>query len=332
VQIYFDESGDFNPVKATGQKLSYVVGIIVPETAAKALKADFDWFVSRLSPSEFAKGEPKGSLLTIYHRRVLLEILKAHRNVMLAPISVNMAGNDPTFFATAPAKIRALIESNLHTESSYMPPKERAELGKRLGRLSGQALVRLVAYGIAVLKAIEAIACRYHCDQFHSTYDHVTVTFDRVARAGSREELVFRDALFGWIANWSRTVPIKIPANLGESHPLLARYGNKASGRLLFDLKKMLSGKIAFEDSKSVWQLRLADFAASTWSQAIADHEGRRGCCSLFLDLYRKSALPSETPLGLVGVTDRTQTVPAPPHLEIFARMVAGESKILPCE
>jgi hypothetical protein len=332
VQLYFDESGDFNPARATDRKFSHVVGIIVPEAAAEVLKAHFDWFVGQLGPGEFAKGEPKGSLLTLDHRRVLLEILKAHRNVMLVPISVNLTGNDPTFVATAPARIRALIESNLGEESAIMTAKERVEFARRFGRMSAQALIRLGAYGIAVLKAIEAIACRYHCDQFHSTYDHVTVTFDRVVRAGSREELVFRDALFGWIANWSRAVPIKIPASLSESHPLLAHYGNKACGRVLLDLKKMLSGKIAFEDSKSVWQLRLADFAASTWSQSIADHEGKTGCCSLFLDLYRKSALPGETPLGLVGVTDQTETVPAPPHLDIFARMVAGESKILPCE
>jgi hypothetical protein len=45
VQLYFDESGDFNPTRRDGQRFSFVVRVIVPETAADALKADFDWFV-----------------------------------------------------------------------------------------------------------------------------------------------------------------------------------------------------------------------------------------------------------------------------------------------
>lgn len=177
-----------------------------------------------------------------------------------------------------------------------------------------------------------SIARRYHCEDFYSTYNPITVTFHRVVRAGSREELVFRDALFGWIANWSRTAPIKAPPSLGESHPLFARYGNNVSGQWVLDLKRMLSGKIAFEDSRVVLEIRLADFLASTWSRTLADHDGTAGHRTLFRDLYRKSALPNETPLGVVAPTDRTEIVSAPQHLDVFARMVLGEPKILRCE
>jgi Protein of unknown function (DUF3800) len=332
VQLYFDESGDFNPRRRDEQRFSFVVGVIVPETAADALKADFDWFVGQLSPCEFAAREPKGHLLTLDHRRLLLEVLKAHRSVMLVPISVNLGRDDPAFFETAPATIRALIESNLETESSFMTVTDRAELAKRIGRLSGQDLVRLLSYGIAVLKGIEGIACRYHCEQFHSNYDPIAVTFDRVVRAGTRQELVFRDALFGWISNWSRTVPLKIPSSLDESHPLLIQYADKVSGQWVFDLKKMLLGKITFVDSKMIWQIQLADFLANTWSRTIADWDGKTGYGKLFQDLYRKSVLPNETPLGVVAPTDRTEVVSAPAHLEVFARMAFGVQKILPCE
>ncbi len=307
------------------------MGIIVPEIAADPLKADFDWFVSQLSVSEFARGEPKGSLLTLDHRRVLLEILKARRDVMLVPVSLNLERDDPSFFAHAPLKVRELIESNLPLESPHMSREQRAKLARRFGRLSGPAMVRLVAHGIAISKAIEALACRYNCSRFYSDCEDISFTFDRVGRVGSREQLIFLDSFVGWISNWSRSVPIKIPPDLGESHPLLVRYGRRDSGRLVFDLRKMLSGKIAFEDSKQVWQLRLADFVVSTWSRAIADYDGSTGCRELFRGLYRKSALPCETPLGLVGASDRTECVPGPHHLEIFARMVVGESKILPC-
>jgi len=331
MQIYFDESGDFNPSEPSRPKFCFVVGLIIPETAAGAFHDDFDWFLSKLSPAEFARGEPKGSLLSLPNRAVLLEILKAHRDIMLAPISVNLAYEDPRMFSDAPGRIRSLIESGLHVESSLMTVEERKLLARRIGRLSGPVLVRLISYGIAVLKAVEAIACRYSCECFYSSYEPIHVIFDKTVRSGAREELVLRDALFGWIEQWTHRAPMKIPANLGESHPLVCLYARKESERWAFDLRKMLGGKISFEDSKHAWQLQVADFVANTWAQTLADHDLKRGFHSLFRDLHRKNALPDETPLGVVAPTDRTEVVSAPAYLEVFARMAAGLPKILPC-
>jgi hypothetical protein len=331
MKLYFDESGDFNPPINGGPKFSFVVGVIVPESATEKLKEDFDWFVGQLAPSEFVRGEPKGCALTIEHRRVLMEILKSHESVMLVPISVNVGVHDPIFLASLPAKIRALIESNLRTPSTLMTVKQRKELAARFGRLNAQVLLRLFSYAIAVLKGVEAIACRYHCRRFHSQYEPVTITFDRAARPGSREELVLLDALPGWIANWSRTIPLRIPSEMNESHPFLAAYGKREAERWTLHLGKMLSGRIAFENSRVAWPLQLADFVANTWAQTISDYEGTRGLRSLFPDLYRKSALPDETPLGVVAPTDRTDVTLAPAHLEVFARIVFREPKILPC-
>jgi len=201
MQIYFDESGDFNTARNSAYKFAFVVGIILPDRALQRLKADFDWFVGQLSSNEFRPGEPKGALLSLTHRQVLLEILKAHSDVI----------------------------NNLKTESSSMTIRERAALAKRFGRLSAPVMARLVSYGIAVLKAIESIACRYYCDQFRSDYDPITLIFDRTGRARNREELLLEDSLFGWIANLSRTVPLRIPSSLNDSHPLLAKYGERKS-------------------------------------------------------------------------------------------------------
>jgi hypothetical protein len=63
MQIYCDESGDFNTARNTTYKFAFVVGIILPDRALQRLKADFDWFVGQLSSNElmnFAKGNPKG--------------------------------------------------------------------------------------------------------------------------------------------------------------------------------------------------------------------------------------------------------------------------------
>jgi len=332
MQIYLDESGDFKPVSLGTAKFCFILGLLVPETSVEQLKTDFDLFVGQLNGNEFVGGEPKGFLLSQEHRRLLLEILEAHRNVSLVPVSVNLGCNDVAYYAAAPSKIRALIESNLGIESTYMTQPKRAELAKRIGRLSPEALTRLISYFIAVLKSVEAIACRYHWKQFHSCYDPITVTFDRIGTAGGREELVLKAGIFGWIENWSRRMPLKRDASVDESHPLIALYGDRKTGQLVFDLKKMLDGKISFADSKLVWQLRLADFLANTWSQAITDYDGRRGYCSLFRHLYRKSALPNNLPVGVVGLTDDVTAVAAPSCLDIFPRMIAEETKILPCE
>jgi hypothetical protein len=131
VQIYFDESGDFNTASTAGYKFAFVVGIILPDSALPRLKSNFDWFIGQLQANEFDQGEPKGSLLSLPHRRLFLEILKAQRDLMLIPLSVNLGFDDSAFYKSAPARIRTLIESNLQTESDYMTLAERAELAKR---------------------------------------------------------------------------------------------------------------------------------------------------------------------------------------------------------
>jgi len=331
MKVYFDESGDFRVPKGGGPKFAFVVGIIIPEPASEKLRQDFQWFVGQLSRSEFIRGEPKGSALTLEHRRVLMEILKSHDDVMIVPVSVNLGAQGAGFAESAPGRIRALIESNLATPSSQMTVDERKELAARFGRLNAAVLFRLFSYGIAVFKGIEALACRYHCDKFHPLYESITIIFDRAVKAGSREELVLHAALPGWIANWSRTKPLRISPEMDERHPFLVRYGKREGERWTLDLGTILTGGIAFENSRDVWEIQLADFVANTWAQAISDHEGKRGYLSLFRDLYRKSALPDGTWVGVVAPTDRTEEVPGPEHLGVFGRLGFGESKILPC-
>jgi hypothetical protein len=332
MQIYFDESGDFRPVTLGTEKFCFILGVIVPETSMHQLKTDFDLFVGKLSRNEFLNREPKGSRLSLEHRRLLLEILEAHRNVSIIPISVNLGCNDASYYSAAPLRIRSLIESNLHIESTYMTTPQRAEFAKRIGKLSSVALTRLISYLIAVLKSVEAIASRYHCKQFHGSYKPITVTFDHIGKTGGREELILKDGIFGWIDHWSRRMPLKRDASVDESHPLFALYGDKKEGQLVFDLKKMLDGKIDFADSKLVWQIQLADFLANTLSETIKDYSGSRGYRPLFRHLYRKSALPNSTPVGVVGLTDDPSAVAAPSYLDIFLRMIGRDTKSLPCE
>ena len=144
--------------------------------------------------------------------------------------------------------------------------------------------------------------------------------------------MVFRDALFGWLANGSFDLPLKTAPDVDLGHPLAVLYGQEKEGRFVLDLRKMLLGKIDFANSKDVWQIRLADFVANTWSRVILDHEGTTSHQVLFRDLNRKTMLHGNHLLGVVGLMDDTTPVPAPLWLNIFHRMVVGDAKILPCD
>lgn len=332
MEAYFDESGDFRPRDIGSDKFSVVMGLLIPETATAKLKSDFDWFESILAPAERAQGEAKGVLLSLEHRKVLLEILKMHRDVMLVPVTVNLGFTDPKFLHSAPENISKLIEKNLGEDSPYMTTAQRKELARRFSNLSAPVLARLLAYAIAILRTVEAMTLYYYCEKFHGLYDPIKITLDRVVRRDSREELVFKDALLGWLANWTFDLPLKKAPVVDMGHPLGALYGKEKDGRLVLDLRKMLLGKIDFADSKNFWQIRLSDFVANTWSQVILDHKGKTGYQTLFRDLNKKTVLQGSQLSGLVGLTDDTIAVTAPPQFQVFQRMVAGDQKILPCE
>jgi hypothetical protein len=331
MDIFFDESGTFNPSAERADNLAFVVGVIIPEGGSLGIKNDFDWFVSKLGRQECIRGEPKGALLSLDHRKVLLEILKSHSDVMLIPVTVNLGQTEPEFMQSAPTKIRALIEGNLEKTSTHMTVTERRELAKRFGNLSAPVLARIVSYGIAVLRSIEALATYYTCAKFHRLYDPIQVTFDRAAKPNSREELVFKDSVFGWVTNWSLRAPLRVHGQLGLDHPLFALYGENRDGRLALDLRKILFNKIDFRDSRNCWQIQLADFLANTWARVILDYEGKDDHRPLFRELYKKAALTGNQSLGLVGLTDSVEVVPAPLYLNVFPEMVSGVSKVTPC-
>jgi len=219
MHAYFDESGTFQPVPEGSVNFSYVVGIVVPDGSVGSLKSSFDWFESQLPASEKRDGEPKGSRLSRRSCEVLLEIMKSHRDVILIPVTVNMGANSPDFMESAPKKISEVIQGNLGQESSYMPVARRRELAKQIANLSAPVLFRILTYAIAVQRTVEAITLRYACETFHRDYNPISVTFDRVTKAKGREQIVFEDSVFGYITNWSASVPLRIHPSITLEHP-----------------------------------------------------------------------------------------------------------------
>jgi hypothetical protein len=332
MHAYFDESGTFQPVPKGSLDFSYVVGIVIPEGSVDSLKSAFDRFESHLTSAEKKDGEPKGARLSRRSCDVLLEIMKSHRDVILIPITVNIGANSPDFMESAPKEISKVIEGNLGEESSYMPVARRKELAKQVANLSAPALFRILAYAIAVQRTVEAITLHYACDKFRRDYDPISITFDRVTKAKGREQIVFENSVFGYITNWSASVPLRTHPSVTLEHPLGALYGNQVDGKIALSLPKMLAGRIDFADSKKVWQVRLADFLAGIWSRAIDDYSGATGMQSLFSEFHRKTILLGGQRVGVVTLTGVTaSTGPAPLELNVFAEMVDDNSKILPC-
>jgi Protein of unknown function (DUF3800) len=331
MEIYFDESGDFQSAPIGNERFSFVMGLVIPEGSAPKLKTDFEWFESKLKVEECEKREGKGGLLSLEHRKLLLEILKAHPDVMLVPVTVNLGCVSPEFLRSAPSAIRGLIEKNIGQDSPHMTTSQRKDLARRISNLSAPVLARIAAYAIGVLKAVESITLYYHCEKFHDSYDPIRLVFDRVGRPGSREELVFRSALPGWISSWTSRFPIQTSPAYGPEHPIATLYGEERDGRPAIDLNRMAFRKIEFANSKEVWQIRLTDFLANTWSRVILDYDGTTGHQPLFRELNRKTALQQPHLLGVVGLTESTSVVPGPSWGNIFYRMVDGDKKILPC-
>jgi hypothetical protein len=117
---------------------------------------------------------------------------------MLIPLSINLGLDDPSFFEIAPARVRSLIENNLTTESSSMTVAERAALAKRFGRSSAPVMARLVSYGIAVLKAIESIACvDITAISFHSDCDPITLIFTELGEPGIAKNFCWKTRFLG---------------------------------------------------------------------------------------------------------------------------------------
>jgi len=332
MELYFDESGAFQLSTPGAENFSFVMGIIIPEESSDKLKDDFDWFELQLAATERSQGEPKGKLLTPIHRRILLEILKAHRNVMLVPVTVNLGCAESEFLRSAPKNIRSQIECNLDEESPFFTRFERELLARQIGNLSSSVLTRILAYAIGVLRTFEAITLYFWCEKFYNDYAPIQIIFDRVAAPGSREELVFNGAVYGYISNWSYRVPIKTDPRIEPQHPLLARFGEYINGRLALSLTKMLPRKIQFKDSRDCWQVRLADFFANTWSRVILDYDNSDGYRSMFPDLHRKTALHQSIPLDVVGLTEETEVTAAPSYLNVFGEMIRDHKKITPCD
>jgi len=330
MEIYFDESGNFRPSESG---LSAVMGVVVPENEAATLQSDFSTMVGKLPKDTFVDGEPKGYRMSAKQCRLLAELLNSHPGVKLVPVTVNTASIDKSFFDEFPPKLKELLAGESEKCLYETLQSEVSELARRCGNLSPDQLVRLLAYTVGLLRAINAVSTFYHCPKYHPYYDPMRMVFDKTGTPNSREELVFKQIVFMWLSRMTGREPItKIIEIHTENHPWRLLYEVSLGDRKGLDLTKILRGNLHFADSKQTWQLQLADMLASAWLNSLRDYRNTLGYAPVFRSLNRNTSLSNDQPVGMIGVAEfYSSQVAAPVHFDIFRQMVAGDAKLLPC-
>jgi hypothetical protein len=333
MQVYFDESGNFRPSLSQEIGLCAVMGVIIPENEAASLREDFLAMIGELPRDVFVNGEPKGYRLSAQQSQLLATLINAHSGVKLAPVTVNTASIEQSFFEKFPPKLKELLTGESEKCLYETMQTEVSELARRCGNLSSDQLVRLLAYTVGVRRAIDAVSTFYHCSKYHACYDPMQMIFDRAGTPNSREELVFKQMVFMWLVRMTEREPItKIREIHTQNHPLMRLYETTLEdGQKRFDLVKLLRGNLHFADSKQTWQLQLADMLASAWLNSLRDHSNTRGYAPIFRSLNLNSSLPNDQPTGMIGVAESYSQTAAPVHFDLFRRLVAGDAKLLPC-
>jgi hypothetical protein len=332
MEIYFDESGTFRPLRSNADQVAVVMGLLIPELGSDSLREDFEAFLRRLPPRAFVGKEVKGHRLSAEQFKLLATILNVYPGIKIAPVTVNVGFMRSASLEAWPQKLRALLEQEGAKCLYDKMRSEVSELARRSGNLSPDQLIRIFAYAIAVKRALEAIPIFFHCQRYHSEYSPLRFVFDRAGTSDSREELVFKEIVFMWLVPMSERKPsVTIGQIHTDSHPFMRLYGAKINGHQGFDLSKMLRGNLHFDNSRSSWQLQLADCLAAAWSNALRDHDNTRGHLPIFRLLNRNSVLPNDQPVGIVSMSETFAEIPAPPHFEVFRRITEGDGKLLPC-
>lgn len=333
MKVFLDESGNFRPSLREQTGLACVVGVIIPENESDSMEGDFLRFLIGLPKVTFANGEPKGIRLSREHVKQLASMLNCHRGIMLAPVTVNTDLIKPSFFETFPQELRSVLEQEGAKCLLDKPRSEIAELAKRCANLSPEQLVRLITYTVAILRSIEGVSLFYHCKKYHSYYSPFKVVLDRAGPPNGREELVFKQILFAWMANMTKRMPIRGVKRIhNDSHPFVQMYRAKLDGTDMLDVLKMLRGNIEFANSRETWQLQLADMATAAWAKSLRDRGNDEGYLPAFSLLSRSTVLPQDQPMGMISVDEGYSQMEAPAEFQIFRKLAELGGKLLPCD
>lgn len=316
MKVFFDECGSFDPWHRGRDEICAVMGVIIPESESRALKRDFEAFVRSLPRTAFTKGEPKRAPNKPEHCLLLAQIITAHSPVMLVPVTLLISSSDAMFLEQLPGQMRQMCQREAHKYLKGKTLSQLMEWAARSGNLSPVQWFRLAGYAEAVFRARTAIAKFYRCSRFISNWKSVQITFDRVGRPRGREELVLDLLVFLW-----------------------AMMRLDSSSQFIDDMKQALESgypfprlaNLRFLDSRTCWQLQLADMLVRAWTNTVQDSDGTRGHLEQFRLFHQNTINSPEDALGMLAFGPNEGFAPAPERLDIFSRIAIGVEKIAPC-
>ncbi len=263
MKFYFDESGDFSiPADPMEHAVAVVAGIAITETVEKVLSAKFSQFVAGLNNSELVDDEPKGSLLTIEHKRDFCDLLAGFKGrISLTPVTLDLS----TLSGSAREEMNKDLAKLLQEQAERMTydemKQQMMQLSKQAGNLSLEQDLRIYS----------TINC-------------------------FREEKVFSFMVLAWLAGWSRSHPLETLKGLHtKDHPFIRRYDTPEGIRI----DKIVRDNLYWEDSKDSWGLQVADIAANIVYQAASRLDNDKEALAIYGSLMRCSAYGSGRGPGL---------------------------------
>jgi hypothetical protein len=267
MNFYFDESGDFRLDNDGVRRVGIVAGITIPESAEAEVFAQFDAFVATLFSSAFKKGEPKGNLLSFEERTRFAQMIADNDKVVVTPAmldiaSINRAKKDVR--GDIVRRMRNLAEQCIHETLR----EETQLLANRFGNLSDNQALRLGSVAYCIKRAFEQTIILLGGKEYFDCWNQMRFVIDRVqVRQGSREELVFKWTMLGWLEGWSRKNPtMTIKEIHTEEHPLIKKFSTDDDR---CDLAKIYRDNLRYQCSSESKGIQIADMTASIISHAV---------------------------------------------------------------
>jgi hypothetical protein len=146
--------------------------------------------------------------------------------------------------------------------------REAHLLANQFKNLSDNQSLRLASVAYCIKRAFEQTIILLSGKEHFNCWDQMRFEIDPVQeRRGSREELVFKWTMLGWLQGWSQRTPTMTIAEIHiDDHPLMKNYV-MPNGK--FDLTRIYRDNLHYPRSSESKGLQIADMAASIVSHAV---------------------------------------------------------------
>lgn len=294
MEIYIDESGDFN--FKDKNRVSVIASVVIPENKKYKLKKFLKKLHEKVSIEEKdAEGEIKGCAMRLENLRLVFDFLSKNIDfrITLAVFDHSLSSEEDIVqhrlkqgekfqagkehYLTGTVKAKAV--TNFFDEKKRWV--ERSDL------ISDVLYIQLSLQVQVIEETLKKILVHYYDDSYRGQcFKKFTFIIDRKNKKMKKPEKYISELIYGFLeTEWSGRKPYVTIDDLGKNNHPFMKFDVKKNGRVGTDLKKILGDGLKFEDSKNYDGIQLADFIASGVRRIIIGDVDK----SLF-NLIRKNA------------------------------------------